>query len=60
MISVVPFCFENILKLREKVRENLVCCLMWGYSENKKGSFKTQRLLYYTDLDGLIKGGLVS
>jgi len=30
MISVVPFCFENILKLREKVRENLVCSLMWG------------------------------
>jgi len=36
MKSAVPFCFENILKLREKVRENLVCCLMWGYSENKK------------------------
>jgi len=36
MISVVPFCFEYILKLREKVREDLVCCLMWGYSENKK------------------------
>jgi len=36
MISVVPFCFEYILKLREKVRKNLVCCLMWGYSENKK------------------------
>ena len=34
--SAVPFCFENILKLREKVRENLVCCLMWEYSENKK------------------------
>ena len=30
------FCFEYILKLREKVRENLVCCLMWGYSGNKK------------------------
>jgi len=36
MISVVPFCFEYILKLREKVRGNLVYCLMWGYSENKK------------------------
>jgi len=36
MISAVPFCFENILKLREKVRENLVCSLMWGYSGNKK------------------------
>jgi len=30
MKSAVPFCFENILKLREKVRENLVCSLMWG------------------------------
>jgi len=36
MKSAVPFCFENLLKLREKVSKNLVCCLMWGYSENKK------------------------
>jgi len=36
MKSAVPDCFENILKLREKVRGNLVCCLMWGYSGNRK------------------------
>jgi hypothetical protein len=36
MKSAVLFCFENILKLREKVRGNLVCCLMWGDSGNKK------------------------
>ena len=35
MKSAVPFCFEYLLKLREKVRGNLVCCLMWGYFENK-------------------------
>ena len=34
MIPIVPFCFEYLLKLREKVRGNLVCCLMWGYPEN--------------------------
>jgi len=36
MIFVVPDCFEYILKLREKAREKLLCCLMWGYSVNKK------------------------
>jgi len=36
MKSAVPFCFENILKLREKVRENLVCSLMWGILEIKR------------------------
>jgi len=36
MKFVVPDCFEYILKLREKAREKLLCCLMWGYSVNKK------------------------
>ena len=60
MKSAVPFCFENILKLREKGRENLVCRLMWGYSGNKKKVQYRNDCDYYTDLNGLINGGLVS